>query len=269
MPPIPTPITESWPLDRFKPDERELARHDDADATLRLGEDMLAKGQLQPVGALANGPLIFGHGRFLAAQKAGIKSLEVKVYPADLTETQVRLIRASENLHRKDLTGWQKFTLCSELLCGNPGWELKDLAKALNQDPSTITRLMSPLKCIEAWQEALRDGKVGISDVYAASKHPHPRQVGMLAFKLAGATRDQLEEAGRKASRVPTQQVKLARVRCPLSAGTLVTVQGAEMDLDGVIEALQGALDAARKANKESLDVKTWSRVMADRAKAG
>jgi ParB/RepB/Spo0J family partition protein len=265
--PIPIPKNESWPLDRFKPDERELARHDDPEAILRLGDDMAARGQLQPVGALANGPLIFGHGRWLAALKKGILYLSVNVYPADLTETQVRLIRASENLHRKDLTGWQKFTLCSELLCGNPSWEMQDLAKALNQDPSNITRIMSPLKCSQAWQDALRDGKVSISDCYAASKLPQDKQAGLLALKLSGATRDQLERVARKERKGRVETVKLSRVRCPLSTGVVVTVQGPEMGLEGLIETLQAALEAARKANKESLDVRTFEKILKDKAK--
>lgn len=266
---IPTTTIEMWPIDRFKPDERELARHSDPDAILRLGDDMLAKGQLQPVGALANGLMIYGHGRWLAALKKGVLVLEVKVYPADLSDTQVRLIRASENLHRKDLNGWQKFILCSELMCGNASWKMQDLAKALNQDASTITRILSPSKCTEEWQNALRDGKVGVSDCYAASKLAHSQQAGLLALKLSGASRDQIEEAGRKVRAPKVDAVKLARVVCSLAGGVKVTVAGTEMDLGGLIEALQSALEAARKANRDGLDVRTMERVLRDRARAG
>lgn len=266
--PIPITTTETWPLDRFKPVERELARHSDPDTILRLGDDMLAKGQLQPVGAMSSGVMIYGHGRWLAALKKGILVLEVKVYAESLSETLVRLIRAPENLHRKDSTGWQKFTLCSDLMCGNPSWQMQDLAKALNQDPSSITRILSPAKCTEAWQNALRDGKVGVSDCYAASKLPHSQQAGLLALKLSGATRDQIEEAGRKVRAPKVDAVKLSRVTCPLAGGVKVTVAGAEMTLEDLIEALQSALEAARKANRDGLDVRTMERVLRDKAKA-
>ena len=80
---------DNWPLDRFKPDQKELDRHDDPDEVSRLGQDMLANGQLQPVGATEDGRMIFGHGRWLAAKAAGIKTLEVKVFPASLSDTGV------------------------------------------------------------------------------------------------------------------------------------------------------------------------------------
>jgi len=82
-----TTKTEQWPLERFKPDAEELARHDDPAEIRRLGQDMLERGQLQPVAALENGRFIFGHGRFLGAVDAGIKTLEVRVYPV-MDETQ-------------------------------------------------------------------------------------------------------------------------------------------------------------------------------------
>jgi hypothetical protein len=56
-------------------------------------------------------------------------------------------------------------------------------------------------------------------------------------------------------------------VVCPLATGTKVTVTGAAMTLDGYIEALTAALDAARKASREALDVRTAEKVWKDRAK--
>jgi ParB-like chromosome segregation protein Spo0J len=85
---------------------------------------MLAKGQLQPVGATEEGRMIFGHGRWLAAKAAGIKSLEVKLFPASLSDTQFKLMRAAENLQRKELTGYQKWGLCADLMSGNQTWQL-------------------------------------------------------------------------------------------------------------------------------------------------
>src|SRR6266581_3770424 len=92
--------TELWPLDSFKTDAGQLARHDDPQKIRLRGLDMQANGQLQPVGATEDGRLIFGHGRWLSAKAVGIKTLEVKLYPATLSDTQFRLIRAAENLQR-------------------------------------------------------------------------------------------------------------------------------------------------------------------------
>ena len=262
---------ETRPLEWFKPDGRELARHDDPEVIRRHGQDLLANGQLQAVGATEDGRMIFGHKRLLAARSAGLKTLEVKIYPATLTETQFKLIRLAENIHRTDLTAYQKWLAGTELMCGNPGWKLLDLAEHLHLDPSSVTRLMSPSKCIPAWQEALKAGTVGISDCYAASKLPEAEQASLLALKLSGASRDQLEQAGRKA-RVTSSTagtVKLARIRCPLPTGTTVVVSGPEMALEDLISALSTTLELARRANKDSLDVRTAEKVWKDKAKAG
>ena len=81
------PATEQRPTDWFKPDQRELDRHDDPEKTRHLGEDMLANGQLQAVGATEDGRMIFGHGRWLAAKAVGIKTLEPSDSPGGLTQT--------------------------------------------------------------------------------------------------------------------------------------------------------------------------------------
>jgi ParB family chromosome partitioning protein len=257
------------PLDWFKTDEQELARHDDSEKIRLQGVDMLAKGQLQPVGATEDGRMIFGHGRWLAAKSAGIKTLEVKVFPASISDTEFKLIRASENLQRKELTGHRKWLLCAGLLSTNPTWQMKDLAERLGLDPSMVTRLVSPSKCIPAWQEALAAGKVGISDCYAASKLVEVEQADLLRQKLAGASRDAIEQAGRKKRATTTPSVTLKRVKIAMPEGTTIVLTGAEMALDDVINALESALSAARRAHKDNLDVKTAEKVWRDKAKAG
>src|SRR5260370_33715581 len=117
---------------------------------------MLAKGQLQAVGATDDGRVIFGHGRWLAARAVGIKTLEVKLWPSSLPETQFKLIRAAENLQRKELKHHQKGLLCADLMACNPNWQLKDLAETLHLEPSMLTRLLTPSKCVPALHAALK-----------------------------------------------------------------------------------------------------------------
>src|SRR5262245_38466954 len=169
---------EHWPLEQFKPDPKELARHNDPEKVRQCGESMLARGQLQPVAATEDGRMIFGHGRYLAAKAAGIKTLEVKIYPASLTDTEFRLIRAAENLQRTELTGYQKWLLCADLMCCNPDWLQKTLAEKLNVSEKMVTVNLSPSKCIVAVQEALKQGQIGISDAYAISKLSEQEQAG-------------------------------------------------------------------------------------------
>jgi ParB family chromosome partitioning protein len=258
---------EHRPLDWFKPDPKELERHDDPNEIRQLGEDLLANGQLQPVGATEDGRMIFGHGRYLAAKAAGIKALEVKVFPASLSDTQFKLIRAAENLKRKELTGYQKWRLCAELKSENPTWAMQDLAEKLHLDPSMVTRLMSPSKCTQAWQEALAVGKVGISDCYAASKLDETEQAELLRLKLSGASRDAIEHAGRRARAAGTPTVRMSKVKIAMPQGASVVVSGPELSMSDLVELLNETLKQARRA-AEQFDVKTWVRMMADKARA-
>jgi ParB family transcriptional regulator, chromosome partitioning protein len=255
-------------LDWFKTDPLELARHDDPEKIRLQGEDMLAKGQLQAVGATEDGRMIFGHGRWLAAKSAGIKTLEVKIFPASISETEFKLIGASENLHRKELTGHKKWVLCSGLLSVNPTWQMKDLAEQLYLDPSMLTRLLSPSKCIPAWQEALASGKVGISDCYAASKLAEDEQAELLRQKLGGASRDAIEQSGRKKrNAATTAAVKLSRIKAMLPSGVVIVVSGKSLTLDDFIESLGEAQREAKKAREQGLDARTYQAVLRDKAK--
>jgi len=261
----PTVSTEIRPLEWFILDEREVARHDDPEKILLQGNDLLEKGQLQQVGATEDRRMIFGHGRWLAAKAVGIKTLEVKIFPQTVSETEFKLIRAAENLQRKELTFYRKWQLAVELLTANSTWSQKTLAAKLHLSESMIVRLLSPSKCTPRWQEALRDGLVGISDCYAASKLPPGEQDGLLTLKLSGASRDAIESAGRKSRSAATPAVRSRKITCPLAGGINVTVSGAEMTLDEMIEALIEAGREARKARDMGLHAKTFEASMRDR----
>jgi len=263
------PVTEHRPVEWFKLDEREVARHDDPEKIRLLGEDMLANGQLQAVGATEDGRMIWGTGRGLAAKAAGIKTLEVKLYPASLPDSQFKLKRAAENLQRKDLTSYQKWLLCVDLMSGNPTGQMSDLAELLHLAPPTVTKLMSPSKCIPAAQEALRDGKIGITDCYELSRVPAEQQAELLRLKLSGTSRDGLAERVRKQKKQATPQVRAKRIVCQLVSGVSITVAGAELSLDDMIESMAEAQKEAKKARDQGLDARTFQAVMRDKAKAG
>ena len=158
------------PLSWFKRNPNQ-PRKDFSDAELRsLGASMKAQGQLQPAGAMADGTLLWGERRLRAAELFGIKELSVIITDRVLRDTEIRLIQLAENIHRADLTGYEKWVACYELLTLNPAWNQKDLADHLHLDPSQVTRLLSPSKCVQEAQDALKAGKITISDTYAISK---------------------------------------------------------------------------------------------------
>jgi len=232
-----------------------------------LGESMKSLGQLQPVGAKPDGTLLWGERRYRAAQLTGLNELQVIITEKPLTDSEVRVIQLTENLHRSDLSGYERWLACSELMGMNTNWQLKDLAEHLKLDPSMVTRLLSPSKCIGEVQEALKAGKLGISDCYAISRVSESDQAGLLAVRLSGATRDQIEHKVRKKHN-GTPAVRVSRIKCPLASGAVIQVSGQDISLDDMIAAIVELLREAKRASEQGLDAKTFQSVMRDKAKA-
>jgi ParB family transcriptional regulator, chromosome partitioning protein len=240
---------------------------DEADALLT--ESIRQHGVLQPVGARPDGTLVWGHRRVRCAIAAGLKELPVVILSAAMSEGEFLTLQMLENVQRADLCQYDLWQGCVRLMAANKGWKLQDLAKALSLDPSTVTKLMSPSKVVPSAVEALKGGKINLSHTYAISRLDEPaEQERLLMLALAGTSREKLEAEVKKSRAQMPETVKVSRIVCPLSTGVTLTVQGKDIDLEALIQSLQTAIEAARKGLKEQIDVKTWSRVMADKAKA-
>jgi ParB/RepB/Spo0J family partition protein len=255
------------PLEWFKLDPKQPRKHFSEPELRQLGESMKALGQLQPVVASPDGILWLGERRFRAAPFGGLTQLLVIISDKALSESEIRLIQLTENMQREDLTGYEKWMACAEIMGMNPDWQMKDLAEQLKLDPSSVTRIRSPSKCIPAWQQALKEGKCGLSDCYAASKLSEEDQADLLAMKLAGASRDAIEQVGRKKRSRSATGAKVSRLKVPLPGGVTVQVSGEGISLDEAIEATQAALKALKKAREEGLDSKTAQAVFRDKSK--
>jgi ParB family chromosome partitioning protein len=254
------------PLSWFKTNPQARKTLDEAELRL-LGESLRHK-QIQPVLAKPDGTIIAGERRYRAAKLADLPNLMVIITDEPLTDAEVRAIQLTENIHRADLTGHEKWQAGKELIELKPGWQGKDLAEHLHLDPSSVTRWMSPGKCTLAWQDALRDGKVGISDCYAASKLAPEDQAGLLALKLSGGSRDALEQAGRRKRSAATAAVRASKIKIMLTSGVTVTVTGNDLSLDDAIEAVKDAVKEMTKGRDLGLDSKTIQAVARDKAKA-
>jgi ParB family transcriptional regulator, chromosome partitioning protein len=176
------------------------------------------------------------------------------------------LMKWAENAHRVDMTDPEIAAYVKELQPLFPKWTLKDMAEALNKDPSWLTRYLSASKTIPAVQEAFEAGRLGISEVYAISRASEKDQHELLAMKLGGASRDEVVRSVQRRKR-PTNGVRASRISCPLPSGVTVTVSGAEIGMDESIEALAAAAKEMKKALGEGLDAKTAQAVWRDRAR--
>lgn len=261
------PKLETKPLAWFKiaPQAR---REFDETKLLELGA-ALKDRQLQAVLAKPDGTLIAGERRYRAAKLVGLPTLDVVITEEPLTDTQVKVIQLTENLHRADLHDSEKWRACQELLQINPGWGNKDLAAHLKLGESTITKYLAPSRCIPEVQQALVAGQIGITAAYEISRVAADQQAELLRLKLSGTSRDGLAEHVRKQKREATPQVRVKRIACPLPSGVGIVVTGEELSLDDLIEALGVAQKEAKKAREDGLDAKTFSAVMKDKARKG
>ena len=256
------------PVSQCKPNPNQPRKEFTEPELRSLGASMLALGQIQPSGVTPDGTILWGERRWRAAQLVGIQELSVIIIDRVLADTDSRLIHLAENIHRADLTGFEKWIACYELLTLNPAWNQKDLADHLHLDPSQVCRLLSPSKCVQEAQDALKAGKITISDTYAMSKRPESEQADMLAKKLAGDIegRDALEQYGRKKRPSGTPVVRTCKIKYPLPSGQVITIAGDGVSLEDAIESLQTAIKAIRKAIDTGLDAKTAQAVWRDMA---
>jgi ParB family chromosome partitioning protein len=251
----------------LRPDRNQPRKTRNPEKQRQLNESIALHGILEPLGVRADKiTLVWGEGRLIAALANGLKEVPAVVLDQSMAEWEYQNLQLVENVVRSDISHFELWQGCGRLLAANPGWGLKDLARSLSYDASAMTRIMSPSKCIPAWQEALKEGKVGISDCYAASKLPESEQPALLAMKLAGASRDAIERAGRKKRNENTPEVRVNSLRCPLPSGTTVVIKGRELTLLDAIQALFDLSKAMKRASEEGIDGRTFARMCAERA---
>ena len=109
---------EMWPINKITPYARN-ARQIPQQAIDKVASSLREFSFRQPIVVDAQGVIICGHTRLLAAQKLGMREVPVHV-AANLTPTQVRAYRLLDNRSHEEST-WDSDLLAFELI------ELKDL----------------------------------------------------------------------------------------------------------------------------------------------
>lgn len=235
-----------------------------------LAESIRSEGLLQPPVVTEDLELAAGNRRVDAMEKhLGWTECEVRVIPGPLTETKKRIIRLTENLQRADLTAPEKSLSMVGLLDLNPGWTNKELAAHLHLDPSSVTRYVAYRNGTPEVQKAYLSGQIDLTRMYAIVKLPQEKQSEALALALAGASRDAIEQAGRKKRTAATSTVRLSRIKAILPSGVVIVASGEGLTLDDLIESLGEAQREAKKAREQGLDARTFQAVLRDKAKKG
>lgn len=234
-----------------------------------LAESIRSEGLLHPPVVTEDLELRLGFRRVAAMDLLGWTECEVRVIPGPLTETKKRIIRLTENLQRADLTAPEKSLSMVGLLELNTGWTNKELAAHLHLDPSSVTRYLAYRDGTAELQKAYLSGQIDLTRMYAIVKLPLVKQNESLALALSGASRDAIEQAGRKKRTAATSAVRVSRIKAMLPSGVCIVASGEGLTLDDLIESLGEAQREAKKAREQGLDARTFQAVLRDRAKKG
>jgi ParB/RepB/Spo0J family partition protein len=247
---------------------QENSKANEEEELRRLGESMKTE-QIAAVGVVKHHTIkdwykaVWGFRRIRAAVLVKKPTVRARLLDSGLDESQYRLLNAAENFLRADLTAFEKWKACVDLLQLNSSWSHKDLATHLHVDPGMITRILSASKLTSAWQAALQADLVGITDCYVASKVSEEEQGQLLAAKLAGASRDELERKAKKSKNGHSAEPKTKKVTIPYLGGTAV-LTGTDLGMSEVADLLQGMVKEARKA-VGVYDLSTFESIMRDK----
>ena len=186
-----------------------------------------------------------------------------------LSDCQIRILQLTENMHRADLSGHEKWLACSELMCMNPAWQLKDLAEHVKSRPVDGD---AAAVSVEVHPGGAGSPRCGTYRHLRLLRHLEGGREGTASPACAEAGRGQPRRhraAGPQGTKRHATTVRLARCKLSLASGVNVTVSGEQLSLDDLIEARAKAQKEAKKARDQSLDVKTFQAVMRDKSKAG
>ena len=121
---------EHWPLDRLSPYARNARTHDD-DQVAQIAASIIEFGWTNPILVDAEGGIVAGHGRLLAAHKLGRDTVPVVVLD-HLTPAQRRAYVIADNKFALN-AGWNEELLAAELHALN-GDGLRPCAHRLLRD---------------------------------------------------------------------------------------------------------------------------------------
>jgi ParB-like chromosome segregation protein Spo0J len=227
---------------------------------------------VHPFVILPDDTIVDGNRRHLGLELIGAldQVVDCLVTAAPIGPEQVLMLQMASAIHRQTLRDPEVYLGSKKLMAAHPEWQRKELADALALDPSMATKILSVDNLTEAARQAFLVGRFGFSVTYLLSKAPPEEQATLLAARLNGARRDELESQSRKSRTGGTPAVKAGRIKIELAGGVTVTFTAQDaLDLDQAIEAGAEACKLMKKGQEQGLTARTIQKVSSDRAKAG
>lgn len=221
--------------------------------------------QIHPIVARPDMTVADGTRRVMGCGLVGVEEIPVLVTDEDLTDADLDELALASAMHRRDLSPFEQARIGRDWMAKSNA-TAAELAAKVQLSEGHVSKLLSLWKTTPAVVRAAAEGRIGVRVWHHLSTAAEEDQAGMLDQYLSGESEGDVRAAVR--AKRPQPAAKLARVSVPLPTGAKVVVSGTEMTLDDVIAALAAAVELARKAGKESLDVRTAEKVWRDRARA-
>jgi len=135
----------------------------DAESIIELAENIKEVGQIQPIKlAIKKGrfEIVAGHRRFLAIKNLGLKTIKAVV--STMTEEDIALQRASENLLRTDLTPIEEGATYANL-AEKYNMSLRKIGDKFSKAASTVKRMIDLLALEPDIQKAIHNKLITIA----------------------------------------------------------------------------------------------------------
>jgi ParB family chromosome partitioning protein len=236
---------------------------------IRTLSESLKKGQLHPIVVHMPDRLVLdGQQRVMAGRQAGLKKLLAVLTTQQLSRAQIKRIQIISAYHRAPVGSYDQAVAIRDIKAEEPETTNKELGETLDIDASTVGKLLTLFACIQEVQDAAKGGKLGVTDWYPISRLVPDEMSAMLSLKLNGASRDEVARESRKL-RTVAPAVRVAKIKCPLPSGQVVTVAGEEISLEEAIESLGEAVKLMKAALSKGLSARTAMNVWKDGVAAG
>ncbi len=128
-----------------------------------LAQSISEIGLLQPILVAIDNDrfeVVFGHRRYLACRRLGLAT--IKAIVGDMTQAEIGIARATENIARADLTPLEE-ALTYQNLIEHYKMPLEQVARKMGKSPGTIKRRMDLLKMPPQLQKAVHSKTISIS----------------------------------------------------------------------------------------------------------
>jgi ParB family chromosome partitioning protein len=240
-----------------------------------VGESMKTVGQQVPIiGYTDPGTRRFnaydGGCRIEGAKLCGIPELLALDLGKAPTPLELQMAQASIDIHKKHFPPMDRARLWHGII-QKRGCTAKQLAKELGVSDSLIGDYLSLLTLPLDVQDQVNSGALHMSKGrLIAQVETDPDRQRELAALAKNMSRSKVVAQARERRRNEQQTpvVKVSRVRIDMPHGASVVISQKDLSMSEVVELLTETLKEARKAAAQ-YDVKTWTRMMADKAKAG